>query len=158
MLRTKRYLVCLECGDGEFLVEHLCATGRREKWGPWYCDACGAGHRGHVRGDSVHAELTGSRRDRTSVLLRVDPGEGSHLYVVVSGMRFDGAPAVFHHDDNDRYLYEEHSCPENALRAAQAVLLVNGSGDIDSDPHGVLAYIGTAPDCCALLQEVKGAT
>lgn len=123
---------CPACGKHRFSYVPESHDGRR--WGPWYCDACGAGWCG-TGTDMVEAAR--SRRVATYVLLK-DPARD--LYLVVRSGRTD--PKWDDEErEQDRYFFEEHTCPTNFLGVDAAVLIENGWPD--PDPHGVFKYVAT---------------
>lgn len=133
---------CPACGSWEqddsdgFAIGHL-RDGRSA--GPWYCDVCGQAFTLRRVGQGAECEiLSGHKKEQTLVTLRIE----QPATLVVEGIRItrpgedDNDP-----DGNDRYFYEEHSCPENSLRRVVTVVTDDGN----DDPHGWLRYVKTEP-------------
>lgn len=133
---TVRHMRCLSCGAAMSSVDHLFAEPR--SFGTWYCDGCGKGHRGEVRGGVLRAELVpGEELKQTSVVLELPP-QGKPVYFLVRGMRFTKERlADADCADRDRFFYEEHSCPTNWLEPIEIL------HDGDTDAHGLIKYVGT---------------
>ena len=134
--KPERYVACPACGKGEHQVSHL-AVGTRTAW---YCHEEGCRRRFSltvVSGGYVVLEVMNERCVATLVTLR----SSKPVTIVVEGMRFvkDGdVQDEMEEARQDRYFYEEHTCPTNYLRVLE---VRDDSGD--KDPHGIFEYIGT---------------
>ena len=133
--KPHRYIPCMHCGAGAFMVSHLIHGTR---FGPWYCDDCGRSFTGRTVSDgSVEVEPHGGRVVQTLVTLRREPGDGP-ITLLVRGIQ------VLDHDEEfdperDDYFYNEHTCPTNYLAKVEKVIAPDG----DEDPHGVFRWVKT---------------
>jgi hypothetical protein len=78
---------------------------------------------------------------RVLSLLKLETADGP-IFFVIDGRHLESAPDEAQGDN--RYFYEEHSCPTNWLR--NCVMVVK---DGDCDPHGFLEFVRSvdvAPD------------
>ena len=133
-----QHVVCPSCGHDAAVWGHL-PPGR--SWGPWYCSACGVGISGTVAADGSPMDVTlaDTRCVKTWVLLR-----RGGLFIVVSGMRFEGRGHEPDPDDpwgGTRYYYDEHTCPVNYLGVEAVLEQVEGHG-LEDDPHGCFQFAG----------------
>lgn len=126
---TTTHAVCQHCGERLGAVDHL---GHGRAWGPWYCDTCGGASRGVVGGAVERVE--DQRKVSTLALLRLDTATGP-FWFIVEGMRFTHSRPLVSEQEDDRFFYEEHSCPTNWLKP----LMVAHRGD--TDPHGVIQFV-----------------
>lgn len=133
MLKTKRYLPCPNCGEHDFLVEHL-IDDRVRDLGPWSCRVCNYGLRftaGEGRIENVRTEPP--KNTRMLSLLRF-----RDLYLVVdSYTRSDDQGADWYD-----YLFHSHQCPTNILNHVQEVY----DPAEGLDPHGICRFVAAIPD------------
>lgn len=136
-IEVHHFVCCPACGEDSHRVDHLFEDANTHgscDFGPWYCSECGAAFRGQVVGTDVFTELIPEKRkDRSLVLLKYN-----NLLLMVEGMYFDGKLDK----ENDRYFYEEHTCPVNFMHNVEAVVDLESN---EPDPHGMFEYIGTMP-------------
>lgn len=77
----------------------------------------------------------GETIDKRLVLMKLEASDRNVFFVIEQ-------PKYHHHDlpdhtpDNDRYFYEQHSCPTNWFENIVAVI-----ENDDDDPHGFLKFI-----------------
>lgn len=137
-----RYIACPNCGKGEHRVSHLMDGLFQEATaGPWYCRHClWAFTLKHMGGGMFAVEPCVRAEVETEVTLEIR-AEHTPLRLHVRGMRFIDEPndpvEGEELDEQDRYFYEEHTCPSNVI----GVDVSNNSGD--DDPHGVWSYVKT---------------
>lgn len=136
--KPERYILCPACKKEDFRVCHL-PTGTKTKW---VCDECGVHFRVHViSADEVNTEIVEEvRTEKTLVTLR---SEGP-VTLVVEGLRHTSAKIpedVDEFDRQERYYYDEHTCPTNYLSCVRKVIDEDG----DEDPHGIFKYVKTEP-------------
>jgi hypothetical protein len=142
-IHQRDYIACPACGEGEHRVDHLYDMQMPSKFGPWYCDKCGAAFAGEVMGSGnvkVWPSESCDRFTRSMALLKFDGKDGTVFFVLDHG-RYH-APGTESDEENQRhqrYFFEEHSCPTNWLRKCVAVIK-NG----DCDPHGFLDFVRAA--------------
>jgi hypothetical protein len=134
VIEVKHFVNCPHCHNSKSRIDHLFGDmGKEVKWGPWYCEKCGNGYKGVVRGRDVFVEKANERIDNSIVFLKY-----GNILLAVKGVYFNGQ----HDSENDRYYYEEGTCPVNYFRSAEMVIdLENG----DKDPHGLFEFIGSIP-------------
>jgi hypothetical protein len=144
LVYTKRFFRCLACGEGEMSIEHV-VDREGVSWGPWFCRQCGEGHRGTTTDGAFSVQRTNTSHKKTAVLLRLEPDPGT-VYLVVEGMMLGegDVPKSPWYDDDNKYYYEEHTCPTNYLRSANDILQVLPE-EKSADPHGIFTYVATAP-------------
>lgn len=144
----ERRLTCPECGRFSWPMEHIFndVGDRRQPvaFGPWYCERCHWGIIGRAIDElTVEVERHTDRCIPTRVTLEgPQPADGSApLRIVVEGRLFvegDRTPVIDDEQrEQDRYFYEEHTCPKNFLHVLEVQ-----QGD-DRDPHGVFRYVST---------------
>ena len=132
-LRGKTYIRCPDCGKGENRVCHLFDMSFPVDFGPWYCDACGTGYKGTIRGTAdIEIALCDTPRLLKVVDVLVLEPQDRPLYVAVASKDYGCGL------DDKRYLYEEHTCPTNWTRDVEMLMI--GS---NTDPHGLFQYLGT---------------
>lgn len=145
---TKEFIMCPECGKGEFSISHLgdnCVGA-----GPWYCDECGFGINLEIKDKTVRVWEAKSRKIDTLNLLRKDD-----LWLVVNGMRFKG----LHYRDEmsstelyavKRYYYEEGTCPTNYFNDTIEIFKGNYK-----DPHGIFDFISCIDATPEVLKKIE---
>jgi hypothetical protein len=119
---------CAECGSDSWKFHmELHATAHPYQW---VCDTCGTEMQlvFSDNGTAVSQVSTGRRCNRTLCLFTFANVE--RLCVIADGIRWD-----FNTDEDQRYYYEEHTCPTNLLRCEE--IFFNGEGD----PHGILTLV-----------------
>lgn len=132
---TKLHPVCPHCGKTHgSAIDHIEPGG---SFGPWFCDGCGQGFHGVMRGEATVIEKipSGARFADTLVLLEYPPSD-KPLRFLMRGRRYElpGDPGDM------RFYYEQHSCPTNWI--GQAVMISHGGC---TDPHGFLRYVRETP-------------
>lgn len=137
-VKTKRVVVCPECGQHEFTIEHLFEEKYQGRECRWSCDECSHRFTFVVVDDVFKMEKIASDSVRSLVLLQSEVD--SKLFVVTKGYTHflpDGTkkPYAVTADDN-RYYYEEHTCPTNFLPGIERIIY-----DGDFDPHGIFKYV-----------------
>ena len=139
-------LLCLACEKPISTFDHLKVD---QEAGPWYCDHCGVGHYIKKKEAGVFLTKNGGRKMNTLVLLKLRQQTDKPVHIVVEGVMYvsygqDVYTALQYQRDNDRYFYNEHTCPSNFLG-------VRISENGDADPHGVFEHVETIikPDCDA---------
>lgn len=142
-IHQHNYISCPACGDGEHRVDHLYDMRMPVKFGPWYCNKCGAVFAGEVIATgnvSVWPHETRTRFTRSMALLKLD-GKGGPVFFVMDHARYHASETESDEENqkHQRYYFEEHSCPTNWLRKCVAVIQ-NG----DWDPHGFLDFVRAA--------------
>lgn len=143
ILKTRRFLICPQCSQYEFNIEHLCACDRQRSFGPWTCRACDHSVCGTVHGDSVEVTRLEPPTDEPVLcLLRL-----RDLYVVVESYRRE---KNYKHDWYD-YLLHSHSCPVNMMR--RTVDIYDAAEGID--PHGIFRFIAAVPDTPELRKKIE---
>jgi ribosomal protein L37AE/L43A len=134
IIEVKHYVECPHCRKSKSRIDHLFDETEKEiSWGIWYCDECGGGYKGIIKGRDVFLEKVNERMDKSIVFLRND-----NLLLAVKGMYFNGELSA----EDERYYYEQHTCPTNYL---QNVEMVINLADGDTDPHGIFKYVGAIP-------------
>lgn len=134
-IKTRAYVACPECGEGEFIVQHLLGWEKGRKAGaPWYChnDACRAGWQFSMG------------EDGTLEIERADTGKAPGYGLLKLGDLY-----LVHHQkygnyvdsDSADYMYHSHQCPTDILGEIEAVFNARGS-----DPHGVMRYVTSILD------------
>ena len=144
-------VICPACGAHDSTVDHLVEIARKRrkpyKAGPWYCDSCSQGYDLEVLPDGTGTiELTNQRMERTLVFLRYH-----NVGLVVRGrkIRKDGEVVDMQGDqENDAYLYNEHTCPTNYL--PEVLAIVDLDGKFNDDPHGIFEHVHT----CAIPKDL----
>ena len=131
-IRTRRFLLCPACDQGESFYEHLEAGAKTR----WHCDHCGVFY--DVEIDSEGTALVGLTDERTvpTLDLLVLPPQRCPVYFVINGRR-----TIPHDTDvqaRHRNLYESHSCPTNWL---QPELVYCATDDDPADPHGLIRFV-----------------
>lgn len=142
IIEVKHFVECPHCHNSKNRIDHLFNDeGKETSWGHWYCDECGGGYKGIVKGKDVFVEKVNERKDNSIVFLK-----NGNVLLAVKGMYFNGE----HDAENDRYFYDEHTCPTNYFKNVEMVIdLENG----DTDPHGIFEFVGSIP--CVNLDEVE---
>lgn len=134
-IEVTHFIDCPHCYNDRYRVDHLFSPDKQVRhFGPWYCDECGGSFSGKVIGSDVFVEKhdESKRKDKCLVFLK-----NNNVMLVVKGMYFDGELNL----ENERYFYEEHTCPTNYL----GVEMVIDTDDGDTDPHGIFEFIGAIP-------------
>lgn len=134
---TREYLTCPWCGgESGQRVDHLyTAATFPVHGGPWYCDDCGMPMDVLViaPGDvETSRSANHGSRVRSMVLLRAD-GVDCPVYLVFDHDRYLGDTDDQEHQ---RFLFEEHSCPQNWMHECVAIIK-----DGDCDPHGFFKFV-----------------
>jgi hypothetical protein len=137
------HIACPECGRPNSSIDHLVADAEKRgapvPAGPWFCDECGCSFNVLVHADaSVSVEKREERQTKTAVLLRLRDSGDHPLHVVVHDTctNYLGDPLAPEARDAERYLYEDHLCPESILRRV-ACVIANG----DTDAHGLFEMV-----------------
>lgn len=131
-IKTKRFLLCPNCGGSEHQVEHLFSECRNGSFGPWGCDECDHAFRGEYDPDGK-IRITGVEKEegrKVLCLLRF-----RDLYVVAGPYREHGDAGWYD------YFFHSHQCPTNIMHQAEAVFDA-AEGD---DPHGVFRFVTSIP-------------
>ena len=104
---------------------HVCDTTYS-----WYCDECGTGFDLVFTdgGKTIKQTVNGKRSERTLALLTI---RGTDKATIVNGVKTQG-----HTTENQRYWYEEHSCPSNFFRMCEETVN-NGWADC----HEMFEYV-----------------
>lgn len=127
---TKRFLRCPNGCDCEWSVEHL--FGHHESAGPWACDECGEAWRLAIKGEAI--EMTRAPKHdygpRVVVVLEIPP-QTEPIRFKLTKRR-----AAEFTDENERFLYEEHTCPTNWLGDVDEMYI----GE-DPDPHHIIRFV-----------------
>lgn len=164
----KTCLICPHCAaHTDACVDHL---GGYERFGPWYCDACGGSYSGARDASSGAWVLTPEpgRKVPTLDLLVLRP-QSPPVYLARRGFSIVGDRGVAGKDhpidspesqDSTRFYYEEYSCPTNWLNN-----FVMMAVDRDHDPHGVIDFVRRVArpaavggdDCSAEVESVLAA-
>lgn len=132
VVETKTYIVCPHCKEDKTLVSHLFQEAERWKtFGTWYCDKCGGSYKGCLKNGQVYVEKLTQTYKRTCVFLKKD-----NMILIVKGGQHSNL------ENNDRYFYEEHTCPTNYLKSVEVIVDTNRE---NTDPHGIFEYLGTIP-------------
>ena len=124
----KPQVLCPSCGNASNI--DYCSPGVQYTW---WCsnDDCGRQYRFTINEDwSVESEPTGVVVTRTKVTLKIKKVDDD-IFVTIKGRKING-------EHNDRYYYEEHTCPVNLFRDGIEVRV----GE-DTDPHGIFQYVKT---------------
>lgn len=133
ILEKKYYIKCPHCGEGSSRIDHLFNDKNKvANWGIWYCDICGKGYKGIVKGKEVYIEKVNKRKDKCLVTLKYN-----NLLIIIEGIFFDGK----FDEESLKYYYEEHTCPVNYLRVEEVVDLKNNN----IDPHGIFEFVEAVP-------------
>lgn len=131
MTKPQEVLACPYCDGDTFPVGHL-SDGA--PFGPWYCDKCGGSFAGkRVKGMAFELQLRAERKVKTIDVL-VLPPMTLPVYFVVEGMRFE---LEGREEDDQRFFYEEHSCPTNWLQPEMVYY------DGNADPHGLIKFVSS---------------
>lgn len=135
---TRTYASCEACGsERELDVTRALTT---EPYHPTACSRCGATHRFKRDADGLTVMLL--PEDKWNVpawlIVRIE-GSSPPVYFVIdqpiyAHSRFD--PEL---EEIERFYIEESTCPTNTIRVN--TIIVDG----DTDPHGVLEYMGHVP-------------
>ena len=133
-IEVKHFIKCPHCKNSKDRIDHLFNDEDKETyWGNWYCDECGGGYKGIVKGKDVFVEKVNERKDNSIVFLK-----NGNVLLAVKGMYFNGE----YNAEDDRYFYNEHTCPTNYFKDIEMVIdLENG----DTDPHGIFEFVGSIP-------------
>jgi|GEM_PF-2923359 len=143
-IKTKRYLPCPNCGQHDFLVDHVIDDYVREL-GPWSCRVCHHDVRftaGNGRIENVTSKP--SPYTRMLSLLRF-----RDLYVVVDFYSRG-------HDQGDDwydYKFHSHQCPTNIMGSALEVY----DPAEGRDPHGIFRFVAALPDTEENRKKLDGA-
>ncbi len=140
----KTCVVCPHCAaHTAACVDHL---GGHERFGPWYCDACGGAYRGDRDAASGEWVLTPETGRKVPTLdLLVLRQQSQPVYLARHGFSIVGDRGTVgkdhpidspEHQDSTRFYYEQHSCPTNWLNDVVMVAVGN-----DHDPHGVIEFV-----------------
>jgi hypothetical protein len=134
IIEIKHFIECPYCHNSKNRIDHLFnEEGKEISWGYWYCDECGGGYKGIVKGKEVFIEKTIKRKDDSIIFLK-----NGNILLAIKGMYFNG-----NHDiENDRYFYEEHTCPINYLKNVEMIINLE---DDNIDPHGIFKFITSIP-------------
>lgn len=146
------YAACPACGEKAGRIDHLYSDdekrryrGRSQSVGPCVCDECGAGYRVTVTYDDHRPALKpgnivprvaverAPEHDCVDTLTLLRFPNRPDAYLVVAGTR----NASDRPGENERYFYDEHTCPTNYL---DIEAIWDGA---DDDPHGIFAYVAT---------------
>lgn len=143
-LYRHEFLMCPWCSEQSGCrVDHLYdgsffAAG----FGPWYCKLCGNGIEGRVISPgNVEVRKSDTRRtfSRSMALLKLE-GKKDTVFFIMDHNRYHSGDPSDETDDanqhNQRYFFEEGSCPTNWIDQCAAVIV---SGDCD--PHGFLEFV-----------------
>jgi len=134
IIETKHFIECPYCQKSKSRIDHLFTEkGKEKSFGIWYCDECGGGFEGMVKGRDVFVEKVLDRRDKSIVFLK-----NANVLLVVKGGYFDGE----HDTEEDKYFYTQHTCPTNYFKDVEMVIDLN---DGDTDPHGIFEFVGSIP-------------
>jgi len=130
-----KYFTCT-CGHHEqHSISHL---DEREgaSFGPWYCDSCEISWWGKFGNGKWNIRPNKDRRLRkTTACVKFG---GSHPFFILTESSQFTDNGFWSSGGNDRYYFEEHTCPVNILRSAQNIIY-----DGDDDRHGLFEYIGS---------------
>lgn len=136
---TTRFVKCPNGCDHKFQIDHLLTENR--KAGPWYCDLCYQGFNIEtINGEVFLTEKQPTESDDGKsypswVILEIPPQKESIVLKVKGIYHKEGSI-----NSNDKFHYEENTCPVNYFKYTENVFL----GD-DSDPHGLANYITSYP-------------
>lgn len=131
-LITKTYIVCPVCDRGEAQISHLFAS--RPAPYRWTCQRCRAAYEFTLNApDDIDVRVPDDQLndEPTVVVLALDP-QPKPVYLAVSGRTYG------FDTENDRYFYEEHTCPTNWIGDVAMIL-----SDGDHDPHGLFRHVAT---------------
>lgn len=129
VIEIEHFILCPHCGNSKHAVDHLFSDDKEKTFGRWFCNECGGGFTGKVKGMDVFVEKDKNRKDKCIVFMR-----NGNILLVIEGMYFDGEFDI----DHQKYYYEEHTCPTNYLLD---VLYVINLEDGDLDPHGIFKFV-----------------
>jgi Zn finger protein HypA/HybF involved in hydrogenase expression len=133
-IELKYYIDCPHCGESKSRIDHLFNDGTEDKtFGTWYCDECGGGYKGIVKGRDVFVEKVLDRMDKSIVFLR-----NGNILLAVKGRRLNGKLDI----SRDKYYYNESTCPTNYLKDIIQVFDLEHN---EPDPHGIFEYVCTIP-------------
>lgn len=131
-VKTKRYISCPNCGEGEHTVEHLLDGTWSGSAGPWSCDFCN--HQFCLTAfENGQIDITDLKKNAPQVVCLLRLGD---LYVVAGPYRRHGGD-----EDWYDYFFHSHQCPENIFRKTLALY----APDWGEDPHGVLRFVASVP-------------
>lgn len=133
MIKTKRFLPCPNCGQHDFLVEHVIDDFVRDL-GPWECRSCHYDVRftaGNGTITNVRSEPSGDTRMLSLVRLR-------DLYLVVGSYSKGKDEGSDWYD----YLFHSHQCPINLLNNVEEIY----DAAEGMDPHGICRFVAAIPD------------
>jgi len=121
------HVACPSCGE-------LSTIGHATKGSEytWWCDnrECGKQYKWVQNpDDSITAEPTGTVVKYNAALLKMEPRD-KPVYLIVD--------AIDSGTENQRYFYDEHTCPLNYFSQVEGIYL----GE-DSDPHGLFEFVGS---------------
>lgn len=134
IIETKHFIECPHCQKDRKRIDHLFSVdGNEISFGPWYCDKCGFAYGGTVKGKEVFIEKLNRRVDKSIVFLK-----NENVLLCVRGLYFDGV----HDIENDRYYYDEGTCPTNYMGNVEVVIDLK---DGDADPHGIFKFVASIP-------------
>ncbi len=131
-VKTKRFISCPNCGEGEHTVEHLFNDPWSRTAGPWSCDFCN-----HefcltpLEGGQIKITDLKEKENDPQVVCLFRLG---NLYVVSGPYRVGP-------DDEYDYFFHSHQCPSNIFRNTRAVY----APDYGEDPHGVFRFVASIP-------------
>ena len=129
---TKRFVVCPECGESEFSVDHVIGDIDR-RLGPWRCDnqSCLTQVFMWPRADgTLDIEVQKTEPNGYALCKLRD------LYLVLR------EPYGRIEADHADYFYHSHQCPTNLLRHLVAVYSPSGQ----PDQHGMIRFVANIED------------
>lgn len=134
IIEVVHFIECPHCHNSKIRIDHLFNDeGIETSWGIFYCDECGGGYEGIVKGKDVFVEKANGRKDNSIVFLK-----NGNVLLAVKGMYFNGK----HDPENDRYYYDEQTCPTNYFKNVEMVIDLETG---DNDPHGIFEFVGSIP-------------
>ncbi len=133
------YANCPNCGNAEAFKLHdqILACGYFHGWS---CDVCHHVYNGQVINDEWVLDHKGENKP-TLVLLSLPPQTKPVYFVIESAIYRHSAPlGSAEQEENNRYFFEESTCPTNCIRCEE--ILNEEHGRYSGDNHGLLRYVG----------------
>lgn len=130
---TKRYFACPNGCAYKHSIDHLFEpTYVGREVGSWNCKVCGDAYyfTAHSDGRLFVRKCEKEEKYRRAFVVLEIPPQKHPIRLLLDTHAWDGE------DDNQRYLYEEHTCPTNWTRNISKIII-----DGDEDPHGFAKFV-----------------
>lgn len=133
---NRLYMICPACQAGDWRVDHL-VTGFKTRWS---CHEC------HVYFDIERTgpnsfdftQVVGAEGIETPETVTLVSCTNPPITLKLNTWKYGHSQkySVAEHRENQRYFYDQHTCPTNWVSQIEAIIFEG-----DDDPHGVFKFV-----------------